>query len=582
VADTSTTTWAYPDQQNRISFTNKGDKAITLVVGATNTVVQPRQTVELIADFTTFTTQSAGQTQEFYARTTVVVIIAGQVQLPFRSVKEFGAKGDGSTDDCAAINATIAAVAATGGSVYFPPGTFMIGAGNPYSGSSSDGSIRGKSNVNLELSAGATVKVIGNALSNSTIFNFTNCSNITVRGGTLLGDRYRRSGGDMTENSQQGMGFWLEGANDIRIIDVTCKEFWGDGIYTKYNATYGANKNLLVRGFKAYDCRRQGISLCAVDGVNIINIVIENTNGINGTGPGTGASAGIDLEPELNGSVFNVNIDNCTFRNNRVGVNAGSATGVGLSHVSITNCTFVGHTTYGLRVGQQSQYFTIGHNTFKANTLPGIYVNTATDINISDNISTGNSSHGIHLLNGGDRTTLSTNRCSGNTGMGIYIENCDAVTLTANATNNNTASGIQVESSDYIQVNGGRSHNNSARGIYLYDCNFSKIDGAVSYRNGTNGIQLTDVEDSQLTNCNAYQNSQAASLASDNIFISGNSINNMVQNCQARKGALANLPRYGFRIDAATVTGTVWRQNDFRGGGQTADTSDIGTGSVTT
>lgn len=44
------------------------------------------------------------------------------------NVKEFGAKGDNSTDDLAAINAAIAALGSDGGVVYFPPGIYVVSA----------------------------------------------------------------------------------------------------------------------------------------------------------------------------------------------------------------------------------------------------------------------------------------------------------------------------------------------------------------------------------------------------------------------------------------------------------------------
>lgn len=44
------------------------------------------------------------------------------------SVKDFGAVGDGVTDDAAAIQAAIAAVGSTGGTVFFPSGTFLVNA----------------------------------------------------------------------------------------------------------------------------------------------------------------------------------------------------------------------------------------------------------------------------------------------------------------------------------------------------------------------------------------------------------------------------------------------------------------------
>lgn len=44
------------------------------------------------------------------------------------SVKDFGAKGDGVTDDIAAITAAIDAAAVSCGTVYFPPGKYMVSA----------------------------------------------------------------------------------------------------------------------------------------------------------------------------------------------------------------------------------------------------------------------------------------------------------------------------------------------------------------------------------------------------------------------------------------------------------------------
>lgn len=54
--------------------------------------------------------------------------LAAQINLTawIVNVKDFGAKGDGVTDDYAAIMAAIAVAEVAGGVVYFPPGTYMI------------------------------------------------------------------------------------------------------------------------------------------------------------------------------------------------------------------------------------------------------------------------------------------------------------------------------------------------------------------------------------------------------------------------------------------------------------------------
>ncbi|MCM1449009.1 MAG: hypothetical protein NC082_01565, partial [Clostridiales bacterium] len=61
-------------------------------------------------------------------------------------VREFGAKGDGTALDSPAINNAIeTAVAAGGGEIYLPAGTYLCG------------SIRLKSNIHLNLASGSTI-----------------------------------------------------------------------------------------------------------------------------------------------------------------------------------------------------------------------------------------------------------------------------------------------------------------------------------------------------------------------------------------------------------------------------------------
>jgi hypothetical protein len=54
--------------------------------------------------------------------------VGDQSNLGFLSVKDFGAKGDGATDDTAAIQAAINAAGVSGGNVCFPSGTYIVTA----------------------------------------------------------------------------------------------------------------------------------------------------------------------------------------------------------------------------------------------------------------------------------------------------------------------------------------------------------------------------------------------------------------------------------------------------------------------
>lgn len=45
----------------------------------------------------------------------------------FTNVKQFNAKGDGSTDDSSAISSALSSLSSTGGVLFFPPGTYLTG-----------------------------------------------------------------------------------------------------------------------------------------------------------------------------------------------------------------------------------------------------------------------------------------------------------------------------------------------------------------------------------------------------------------------------------------------------------------------
>ena len=66
------------------------------------------------------------------------------------NVKAYGAKGDGTTDDTVAIQAALTACSGTGGTVYFPAGTFITAALNIYSKTIILGSGRASSILKLK------------------------------------------------------------------------------------------------------------------------------------------------------------------------------------------------------------------------------------------------------------------------------------------------------------------------------------------------------------------------------------------------------------------------------------------------
>jgi polygalacturonase len=236
-------------------------------------------------------------------------------------VRDKGAKGDGSSDDTAAIQAAIDAVAGTGGTVLVPGGTYMVDAVGK-------DRIRLKSDMTLRLARGAVIKAMPTSSKKYAVLSISGASNVTVVGGTLEGERDRHQG----SIGEAGMGIRIDhGADTVTISGVTARKMWGDGFYVQ------DAKDVRFCGVVADANRRQGLSIVDADGVTVTGSVFQNTHG-------TRPSAGIDLEPdETAHKITNIRIEGSKFLNN-----AGSGIQIAgkrgrVAKVEITRNTFKGN-----------------------------------------------------------------------------------------------------------------------------------------------------------------------------------------------------------------------------------------------
>jgi len=238
------------------------------------------------------------------------------------NVRQKGAKGDGRSDDTAAIQAALDKVAGTGGTVLVPDGIYMVDAVG-------DRQLKIKNDTTLKLSAGATIKAIPNNSIKYAVLSVSGSSNVTVSGGTLEGDRAQHTG----QGGEWGYGLSIgEGAKNVTIGGVTSKEMWGDGFIVN-----GAQRVTFCSVVADHN-RRQGLSVIDVDGLDVTSSVFSNTQG-------TRPMAGIDLEPDTEKQrVTNVRIRNSKFLHNKgPGIQVQGRKGVSLiSQLEITENLFVG------------------------------------------------------------------------------------------------------------------------------------------------------------------------------------------------------------------------------------------------
>ncbi len=157
---------------------------------------------------------------------------------PWIDVRGFGAKGDGVTDDTAAIQAALDSVPAAGGvrSVYFPPGTFLV-----------------SSNININKN-------------DLLVFGEGDCSIIKVKGGSNL------AGGVLNINA---------GANNVTIEDLQIDGNSSNNSTADYNGIFAVDTDYLtIRRVTVRNIPKNGISLYATTAphrfFDISNNLLEN------------------------------------------------------------------------------------------------------------------------------------------------------------------------------------------------------------------------------------------------------------------------------------------------------------------
>ena len=217
------------------------------------------------------------------------------------SVNDFGAVGDGVTDDTAALAAAFAASK----QLYFPSGTYLVDAsGYP----TKRAVLYSTGNNDIVLSGyGATIKY-KDAASGPVGLNFVelvNAENAVIEGFTFDGNR---------QNQIYGYdGVALFGGKNLTVRDVVIKNMYRDGVYVRGSTPATASTypdHVLIDNVVCDACGRNGASIIGATNITIQNSIFRNTVG----DPG----AGIDVEPNASDiyGVRNLRIDGCTVTGN--------------------------------------------------------------------------------------------------------------------------------------------------------------------------------------------------------------------------------------------------------------------------
>lgn len=321
------------------------------------------------------------------------------------NVRDFGARGNGSTDDTGAIQRAINALPGNGGTVYIPAGTYMIDA---------ERSIRLRSRMHLQLDNDAKLKAKPTSSHKYDVVLADEVHAVEISGGQIIGERHQHRG----TSGEYGMGIRIRGCEWVTVRDIRLSDCWGDGITVGpkpvWRAPYIMSRDVDIDNIVCTGNRRNGLSIGNAIDVKVYNSEFSDTHG-------TTPECGIDIEPSPgpNGDGYcdNVVIDSCLFRNNakmglmmwthaqgvkvRYNVMENNVCGVfiqGAENVNFWDNTIRNSRSTGMAIRKTCKHINVRQNTFRNNytkqgpdprspfSLVGAPRKVEKDINVSNDV----------------------------------------------------------------------------------------------------------------------------------------------------------------------------------------------------
>lgn len=210
----------------------------------------------------------------------------------FYNVKDFKAKGNGKTLDTYAINkAILAASAAGGGTIYFPPGVYL------------SASIELKSNITLYLEAGSTIEAVSDSIAkydlpeaneaggnfqdyghshwkNSLIWGI-GLENVSILGPGLIHGKGLNSGFDRFADESKGKRKYQDGGPGSGNKSIALRDC-RNVILRDFSILHGGHFGILATGVDnltidnlKIDSNRDGMDIDACQNVRIINCSVN-------------------------------------------------------------------------------------------------------------------------------------------------------------------------------------------------------------------------------------------------------------------------------------------------------------------
>lgn len=334
------------------------------------------------------------------------------------NVNTFGAKGDGVTDDTAAIQAAIDSLT-TGGTLNFSPdSTYVVRK------------LSAKSNITMNLN-GSTLK----QKSNVPIY-----TNVIDVGDSGLVKNFKIMNGKIDGNkANQTVEFYRYGIYtlecDVVIMeDLDIFDFTGEGIFVGYTGYY--SKNIYINRVFLHGHLRNDLAITNAENVYITDLVVDSM---------AYDSASVDLELQhATDKIINVHFKNLfvksttqqakIFKNGFPGV---------LKNITIDNAVFTGAKSL---VIEDADIVTLSN----IQAEQGIEIIGCRDVVVNGMKIQGSTKNGLYVyknaINGNISKNITLNNLdvSGSNGYGVVLQDVDVAVLSNVQSYNNTGNGVGV------------------------------------------------------------------------------------------------------------------------------------------